>query len=250
MWRIISSKLRFLSGVQSSQLTWPWHGTRKFGGPSKSWRFPKTKPKNHLLLLVSLIHGHLKTRLFTIKTSNNVGFGRPMVDHIYQISPRSRLGALSLPAEAAPVWWVVMSGASPCYKTSGLSKEILAFKINVSFLKSLAFFLFFVFLLILFQRFVLTDAVKFSTSRATLRWLSISTLSAQRWECFCWVGETIQHWAFVWSLGSLSWVQPILCTLLQVGPPLGTGWQCGFEFSSKLNPPFVERLQECRFLTL
>ena len=25
---------------------------------------------------------------------------------------------------------------------------------------------------------------------------------------------------------------------------------CGFEFTSKLNPPFVERLQECRFLTL
>ena len=69
-----------------------------------------------------------------------------------------------------------------CYKTSGLSKEILAFKINVSFLKSLVFFFVFVTFLLFrsFKRF-LEHAVKFSTSRATLRWLSIST---QRWECW------------------------------------------------------------------
>ena len=139
--------------IKPTHLTMAWH--TKIRGTLQIMEISKKETQNtqnHLLLLVSLIHSHLKTRLFTIKTSKNVGFGRPMVDNIYQISPRSRLGALSLPAEAAPVWWVVIEWCLSCYKTSGLSKEILAFKINVSFLKSLVFF-FFSFVFLLFSSF-------------------------------------------------------------------------------------------------
>lgn len=164
--------------IKPTHLTMAWH--TKIQGTLQIMEISKKETQNHLLLLVSLIHGHLKTRLFAVKTSKNVGFGRPMVDNIYQISPRSRLGALSLPAEAAPVWWVVMSGASPVTKQVGSQKRSWHSKSMFLSWNLLCFFL-------CFYCFVLSK-VCFNMLLSfplplTLRWFSIST---QRWEC--WVG--------------------------------------------------------------